>query len=78
MRRFYFHLFNDEDIWDREGVELPDEAEALRRGEIAAREMAAQNVREGRLVLGHRIVVCAENNRSISTFHFRDVVKIQD
>lgn len=78
MRKFYFHLFNDEDIWDREGVELPDEAEALRRGETAAREMAAQNVREGRLVLGHRIVVCAENNRSIGTIHFRDVVEIQD
>ena len=78
MRKFYFHLFNDEDVWDQEGVELPDDAEAIRRGTTAAREMAAQGVRDGRLVLGHRIVVCAEDNRSIATIHFRDVVEIQD
>lgn len=78
MRRFYFHLFNDVDVWDQEGVELPDSAEAIRRGTTAAREMAAQGVREGLLVLGHRIVVCAENNQSIATIHFRDVVEIQD
>ena len=78
VRRFYFHLFNDEDVWDQEGVELPDDAEAVRRGTTAAREMAAQDVRNGRLVLGHRIVVCAENNRSITTIHFGDVVEIQD
>ena len=45
--RFDFHLFNNKDICDREGVELPDEAEALRRGETAAREMPSQCVREG-------------------------------
>lgn len=78
MRKFYFHLFDDEDVWDQEGVDLPNEAEALRMGETTAREMAAQSVREGCLVLGHRIVVCAENNRSVGTIHFRDVVEIQD
>ena len=78
MRRFYFHLFNDVDVWDQEGVELPDDTEAIQRGTTAAREMAAQSVRDGRLVLGHRIVVCAENNRSIATIHFGDVVEIQD
>ena len=78
MRRFYFHLFNDEEIWDREGIELADEAEALARGAHAAREMAAESVREGRLVLGHRIVVCMEDNRTIGTIHFRDVVAIAD
>ena len=78
MRRFYFHLFDDENVWDQEGVELPDDAEAIRRGTAAAREMAAQGAREGRIVLGHRIVVCAENNRSIATIHFGDVIEIQD
>ncbi len=78
MRRFYFHLSNDEDVWDREGIELPGEAEALERATHAAREMAAQSVREGHLVLGHRIVVCAENNRTIGIIHFRDAVQITD
>lgn len=78
MRTFYFHLFNDEETWDREGIELSDETEALERATRAAREMAAQSVREGHLVLGHRIVVCAENNRTIGTIHFRDAVEITD
>lgn len=78
MEKFYFHLFDDEDVWDTEGTELPDEAEALRRGHIAATEMAAQSVRDGCLVLGHRIVVCGENNRSVGTIHFGDVVQVKD
>jgi hypothetical protein len=78
MPRFYFHLFDDEQIWDHEGIELPDDGEALRRGTATAREMAAQSVRDGRLVRGHRIVICGENNRSIGTIHFGDVVDIQD
>lgn len=78
MARFYFHLFNDEDIWDREGVELPDETVALRKGTEAAREMAAQSVRQGRLVLGHRIVVCAESNRTVGTIRFGDVVDVEN
>jgi hypothetical protein len=30
------------------------------------------------IVRGHRIVICGENNRSIGTIHFGDVVDIQD
>ena len=78
MERFFFHLFDGEDVWDCEGTELPGEAEALRRGHAEATEMAAQSVREGCLVLGHRIVVCGENNRPIGTIHFADVVEVKD
>lgn len=78
MAKFFFHLLNDENTWDQEGVELADDGEALRQGALAAREMAAQSVREGHLVLSHRIVVCADNNRTIGTIHFRDAVEIED
>ena len=78
MERFFFHLFDGQNVWDCEGTELLDEAEALRRGRDAATEMAAQSVREGYLVLGHRIVVCGENNRPIGTIHFGDVIEIRD
>ena len=78
MPTYYFHLFNSETIWDTEGVVLPNDAVAVQKAAVAAREMAAESVREGRLVLDHRIVVCAENNKSVGTVHFRDVVQVED
>lgn len=78
MPRYYTHLFNSETVWDEEGQVFPNDAVALQHGARTAREMAVQSVREGRLVLDHRIVVCAENNQSVGTIHFRDVVKVED
>jgi hypothetical protein len=40
--------------------------------------MAAESVREGRLVLDHRIEVTDESGTAIGTVRFRDVVAIQD
>jgi hypothetical protein len=76
MPRFYFHLFNDMDVRDEEGVELPNDAAALQRAAFSAREMAAQSVREGRLVLDHRIEVANDHGDTIGTVHFGDVVEI--
>jgi hypothetical protein len=78
MPRFYFHLFNDITVRDSEGVELRDAAEALERAETAARGMAAESVREGRLILDHRIEVVDESGSSVGTVHFGDVVEIKE
>jgi hypothetical protein len=75
--RYYFHLFNDETILDREGAHLPNEAVALQKAAYMARDMAAESVREGRLVLAHRIEVTDEANHDVGTVHFRDVVEIR-
>ncbi len=77
MPRFYFHLYNDETIHDDEGTELPNETVALESAARMAREMAAQNVRDGRLVLAHRIEVRAQNDTPVGTIHFRDVVRVE-
>jgi hypothetical protein len=77
MPRFYFHLFNDTQVPDPEGTELPDATVAIQRAVTAARAMAAESVREGRLVLSHRIEISDETGASVGTVHFGDVVEIQ-
>ena len=77
MPRYYFHLYNDAEILDHEGLELPNQAIALQRAADAAREMAAQSVRDGRLVLDHRIVVCDQGGTEVGTVYFRDVVQVE-
>ena len=77
MPRFYFHLFNDTQVPDPEGIDLPDAKIALQRAASAARVMAAESVREGRLVLSHRIEISDETGASVGTVHFGDVVEIQ-
>ena len=76
MPRFYFHLFNDTQVPDPEGIELPDATVALQRAVSAARAMAAESVREGHLILSHRIEVSDETGASGATVHFGDVVEI--
>jgi hypothetical protein len=75
--QYYFHLFNDETVLDKEGAQLPNAAVALQNAAKMAREMAAESVREGRLVLAHRIEVTDDTNHEIGTVHFRDVVDIR-
>jgi hypothetical protein len=77
MPRFYFHLFNDLTSIDEEGVDLANAAVALQRGAAIAREMAAESVREGHLILDHRIEVANEHGDAIGTIYFRDVVEIK-
>lgn len=78
MPRFYFHLFNDITAIDEEGAELPSEARARQRAEVNAREMAAESVRRGHLVLSHRIDVGNELGHTIATVRFGDVVQVRD
>jgi len=42
--RYYLHLFNDMDVIDEEGVELPDEPAALQYALRNARVMAADSL----------------------------------
>jgi hypothetical protein len=74
--RFYFHLFNDLTTQDDEGLELPSAAVAMRRAAVSAREMAAQSVREGRLILDHRVEVTDEDRDTIGVVRFSDVAEI--
>lgn len=77
MAHFYFHLFNDVVSRDDEGLELTDVAAAMRHAAASAREMAAQSVREGHLVLDHHIDVTDDEGAMVGTVHFRDVVEVR-
>ena len=77
MPRYYFHLFNDLTSIDPEGISLPNDAVAVQKAAANAREMAAESVRQGHLVLDHRIDVANEDGDVIGTVHFRDVVQIR-
>lgn len=78
MRRYYFHLYNDETSVDEEGTELPNEAVALQKAADQARSMAAQSVLHGHLVLHHRIEVVDDKGAKVGTVHFGNVVEIQE
>jgi len=75
--RFHFNLFNDMDILDKEGIELPDLGAAVDAASGMARDMAAQSVRTGRLTLHHRIEVANENGETVATICYGDVVEVR-
>ena len=75
--RFYFHLYDDITSIDAEGSELPNPAVALQRAITIAREIAAEAVRNGKLVLDHRIEVADDAGAIIGKVQFRDVVEVE-
>ena len=77
MARYFFHLHNDLETRDEEGVELPDLDNARAIAEREARTIAAQAVLAGKLVLSHSIEVTDEKGRSVILTRFGDVIEIQ-
>ena len=77
MPRYYFHLFNDVNAEDEEGLVLPNDAVAIQKAITSARELAAESVRQGHLILHHRIEVMHESGKKVGTVHFRDVVQVE-
>jgi hypothetical protein len=77
MPYFYFHLFNDITSIDEEGADLPTTDAAMQRAATTAREMAAESVREGHLVLDHRIELANDAGQTIAKVRFGEVVKIE-
>lgn len=74
--RYFFHLHNDIDVRDDEGVDLPDLDTARRRAVQYACEMAAESVRDGHLVLSHSIEVTDEAGDRVFSLSFADAVQI--
>jgi len=62
---------------DNEGVELPSAEAAIAHAELEARQLAAEEVRGGRLVLDHRIDVAGTQGKVIATVMFRDAVRLE-
>jgi hypothetical protein len=77
MPRYFFHVYDDQETIDQDGLELPNvevaEWEALR----GARSLASEQVLMGRLRLTDRIDVTNETGTVIATVTFRDAVIIE-
>jgi hypothetical protein len=54
---YYFHLFDDLDVLDEEGLDLADDGAARIHAVEEARTMACHAVQNGHLNLGHRIEI---------------------
>jgi hypothetical protein len=76
MARYFFHLHNDVETRDEEGVELPDLTAARRVAEHEARTIAAESVAHGRLCLGHSIEVADESGATVLVVRFGEVVEV--
>ena len=79
MPRFYFHVHNDADVIDDEGLALPDLAAAKQAAIDGAREMMAEHVTHGRpITLRHRIDVADEAGKILASLPFRELITIVD
>jgi hypothetical protein len=77
MPRFYFHLYNDTDVSDQDGVELPDlEAARAHAMTMARFEVSEAAKRDGRIILSHRIDVEDGDAAVLASVHFRDAVQV--
>lgn len=77
MRRYYFHVHEAIDFVDDEGLEFPSIGAVREEALLAARELAADEVREGKLNLSHRIEVVDEQQRPVLSLPLRDAIKIK-
>jgi hypothetical protein len=76
---FYFHLFNDMDVPDFEGVELPDLTAARATAIEQARGMIGETAKtDARIVLSHHIDIEDQEGRVLDTVTFRDIIRIED
>jgi len=77
MPRFYFHLIDDYDAPDDNGVELPDLRAARQHAKHLVLFTASETVKsDGKLVLEHRIDIEDAAGNVLDTVRFMDVVAI--
>lgn len=78
MPRFYFHLHNDVDAPDDEGIELTDlEAARVHAVRLVRVTFAETAKDEGRVVLHHRIDIEDSEGTVLDTVRFGDAVQVE-
>jgi hypothetical protein len=75
--RFFFNVYDDLVAEDDEGAELPNLAAARLQALRGARDLIAEQVRHGYIVLSHWIDVMDEHGEKVLTVTFRDAVEIK-
>ena len=75
MFRFFFHLHHGfKEILDVEGSECPDDAGAIAHGIRIARDMLAEDVRNGHIDLGWKIRIVDDAGALVSSLTFAEVL----
>jgi len=78
MPVFYFHLLDDMDVRDPEGIELPNLTAAQAKARHNARMLMGEMLKdEAHINLSHRIDIEDEHRRVLDTVWFRDVVRVE-
>ena len=79
MPKFFFHVLDDLDTFDDEGLDLPNLAAAMLGATHSARaRMCETLIDKGRISLHHRIEVQDADRNLVGTVEFRDAVEIVD
>ena len=75
MPRFFFHIANGDCVPDAEGSELPDLAAARETALTGAREMIAEELKQGKdLSLEDRIEIEDEAGRIVAVVTFKEAM----
>lgn len=77
MPRYYFHLWDGQDLRDEEGVFLLDAETAKARAFVYARDMAVGSVRDGYLTLSHYIRITGQGGEDVATVTFAEAVEVR-
>ena len=77
MPRFYFHVRNDVNADDEEGLELPDFAAARKFAVTSARAIASESILGGSLNLNHCIEIADGQGQILGKVAIRDAVTIE-
>ena len=79
MPRYFFHIFNDVDAIDQDGMELTDLASAKRQAIRGGRSMMADHLIAGRPIkLFHRIEIADEGGKTLAVIPFRELITIEE
>ena len=77
MPLFYFHIHDDLDFIDEEGIEMADAAAARVAALAGARGIMSEEVKTGHLDLRHSIEVEDEEGDPVLTLPFSEAVEIE-
>lgn len=78
MPRFFFHVHDDLVAHDEEGLELPDLEAAQSVAIRGARDIACEQLREGKVRLSHHIEVTDDAHRTVLTVPFGDAFQVEN
>jgi len=77
MPRFFFHLKDGITVCDEDGLVFATPEDARQEAIKAAREIMANDVRQGRLSLRDQILIDDENGRPVMVVPFADAIEIR-